>query len=96
MLRNCQHIKLLLVQFTPYESLSITATEEARSWAFNYIDKDDKIHGFAKTDIRMDYNLNHGLSINLSINNLFDKSYQYTKGYIEEGRNYWLGIEYNY
>lgn len=90
------HKAFAWVQFTPYESLSITATEEARSWAFNYIDKDDKIHGFAKTDIRMDYDLNHGLSINLSINNLFDKSYQYTKGYIEEGRNYWLGIEYNY
>lgn len=90
------HKAFVWVKFTPYEPLSLTVTEEARSWAFNYIDSNDKVRGFAKTDIRIDYDLGQGISVNTSINNLFDKSYQYTKGYIEEGRNYWLGIEYNY
>ncbi|HBO21395.1 MAG TPA: TonB-dependent receptor [Providencia sp.] len=90
------HKAFAWIKFTPYEPLSITVTEEARSWAFNYIDSEDKVRGFSKTDLRLDYNLGHGLSVNTSANNLFDKSYEYTDGYIEEGRNYWLGLEYKY
>lgn len=90
------HKAFAWVKFTPYQPISITITEEARSWAFNYVDSEDKVRGFAKTDLRVDYDLGHGLSVNSSINNLFDKSYEYTDGYIEEGRNYWLGIEYKY
>ncbi|WP_272522279.1 TonB-dependent receptor plug domain-containing protein [Providencia sp. PROV202] len=90
------HKAFAWVKFTPYEPMSITITEEARSWAFNYVDSEDKVRGFAKTDLRVDYDLGHGLSVNSSVNNLFDKSYEYTDGYIEEGRNYWLGIEYKY
>ncbi|QXX82393.1 TonB-dependent receptor [Providencia sp. R33] len=90
------HKAFAWVKFTPYEPFSITVTEEARSWAFNYVDNDSKVRGFAKTDLRLDYDLGHGVSVNTSANNLFDKSYEYTNGYIEDGRNYWLGIEYKY
>ncbi|MBN6352796.1 TonB-dependent receptor [Providencia alcalifaciens] len=90
------HKAFAWVKLTPYEPFSITLTEEARSWAFNYVDNDSKVRGFAKTDLRFDYELGKGISVNTSVNNLFDKSYEYTNGYIEEGRNYWLGIEYKY
>lgn len=90
------HKAFAWVKFTPYEPFSITVTEEARSWAFNYVDTDSKVRGFAKTDLRLDYDFGQGISVNTSVNNLFDKSYEYTNGYIEEGRNYWLGIEYKY
>lgn len=90
------HKAFAWVKFTPYEPFSITVTEEARSWAFNYVDTDSKVRGFAKTDLRLDYDFGQGISVNTSANNLFDKSYEYTNGYIEEGRNYWLGIEYKY
>lgn len=90
------HKAFAWVKFTPYEPFSITVTEEARSWAFNYVDDESKVRGFAKTDLRLDYDLGQGVSVNTSVNNLFDKSYEYTNGYIEEGRNYWLGIEYKY
>lgn len=90
------HKAFAWVKFTPYEPFSITVTEEARSWAFNYVDAESKVRGFAKTDLRLDYDLGQGVSVNSSVNNLFDKSYEYTNGYIEEGRNYWLGIEYKY
>ncbi len=36
----------------------------------------------------LDYDFGQGISVNTSVNNLFDKSYEYTNGYIEEGRNY--------
>ncbi|EPL9571070.1 TonB-dependent receptor plug domain-containing protein [Providencia rettgeri] len=90
------HKAFAWVKFTPYEPFSITVTEEARSWAFNYVDAESKVRGFAKTDLRLDYDLGQGVSVNTSVNNLFDKSYEYTNGYIEEGRNYWLGLEYKY
>ncbi|MGV2934581.1 TonB-dependent receptor plug domain-containing protein [Providencia sp. AGC89] len=90
------HKAFAWVKLTPYEPFSITLTEEARSWTFNYVDNDSKVRGFAKTDLRFDYELGKGISVNTSVNNLFDKSYEYTNGYIEEGRNYWLGIEYKY
>ncbi|HDN2511608.1 TPA: TonB-dependent receptor [Providencia rettgeri] len=90
------HKAFAWVKFTPHEPFSITVTEEARSWAFNYVDAESKVRGFAKTDLRLDYDLGQGVSVNSSVNNLFDKSYEYTNGYIEEGRNYWLGVEYKY
>lgn len=90
------HKAFAWVKFTPYDPFSITITEEARSWAFNYVDAESKVRGYAKTDLRLDYDFGQGISVNTSVNNLFDKSYEYTNGYIEEGRNYWLGIEYKY
>ena len=46
---------------------------------------------------RADYDSGYGISANASVNNLFDKSYEYTtNGYMEEGRNFWLGVEYRY
>ena len=29
-------------------------------------------------------------------NNLFDTKYAYSEGFIEEGRNFWAGIEYTF
>ncbi|QTF10315.1 TonB-dependent receptor [Brenneria izadpanahii] len=81
---------------TPVESFSITVMEEARSWGFNNSDNNDKTRGFAVTSVRLDYDLGRGVSVNASINNLFDKAYAYQEGYVEEGRNYWLGIAYRY
>ncbi len=90
------HKTYMWIKFLPTDPMSITIMEEARTWTYNYIDSDTKIAGFSKTDLRLDYNLGNGISTNASINNLFDKSYQFTDGYIEEGRNFWLGIEYKY
>lgn len=77
----------------PIEKWSITLSEEARSSSYSNSDGSQKAGGFALTHIRTDYILGHGFSINGSVNNLFDKSYNYSEGYIEEGRNYWLGVE---
>ncbi len=38
----------------------------------------------------------HGFSVNASVNNLFDTKYAYSEGFIEEGRNFWAGIEYTF
>ncbi|MFP1527826.1 hypothetical protein ACLB1R_12070 [Escherichia coli] len=51
--------------------------------------------GFAVTHIEPDY-LGHGFSVNASVNNLFDTQYAYSEGFIEEGRNFWAGVEYTF
>jgi len=78
------------------DPITITAMQELRASSYNMSDSNEKVSGFGKTDLRLDYRLGKGISTSFSINNLFDKSYQFTNGYMEEGRNFWLGIEYNY
>ncbi|KAA9002550.1 TonB-dependent receptor [Affinibrenneria salicis] len=84
------------VTVTPWRTLSITASEEARSSSYSSTDASQKAAGFAVTNLRADYEIGHGLSVNASVNNLFDKTYAYTEGFIEEGRNYWAGVEYKF
>lgn len=55
-----------------------------------------KAPGFAITHLRADYAIGHGFSVNASVNNLFDTRYYYSEGFIEEGRNFWAGVEYKF
>ncbi|HGN1207324.1 TonB-dependent receptor [Proteus mirabilis] len=89
-----KHKAYMWLTFIPVEQVRFTIMEEAQSWTYNRIDENNKLAGYTKTDLRLDYDVGYGISVNASINNLFDKSYQYTQGYIEDGRNYWLGAEY--
>lgn len=78
------------------DPLSITLSEEARSSSYSNSDGSQKAAGFAITHLRADYAIGHGFSVNASVNNLFDTRYVYSEGFIEEGRNYWAGIEYQF
>lgn len=80
----------------PWEPLSVTLSEEARSSSYSNSDGSQKAASFAVTHIRADYTLGHGFSVNASVNNLFDTKYAYSEGFIEEGRNFWAGIEYTF
>ncbi|MDQ4430908.1 MAG: TonB-dependent receptor [Yokenella regensburgei] len=80
----------------PWEPLSFTVSEEARSSSYSNTDGSQKAAGFAITHLRADYNIGYGVSVNASVNNLFDTAYAYSEGFIEEGRNYWLGMEYKF
>ncbi|HDS3819041.1 TonB-dependent receptor plug domain-containing protein [Morganella morganii] len=91
-----KHKMYAWVKVTPIEPLSITLSEEFRAWSYQYNDSNEKVAGYALTDLRVDYDFGYGISANASVNNLFDKSYEYTNGYMEEGRNFWLGVEYRY
>ncbi len=82
--------------FKPWESLSVTLSEETRSSSYSNTDGSQKAKGFAITHIRADYALGHGFNVNASVNNLFDTKYAYSEGFIEEGRNFWAGVEYKF
>ncbi|WP_445612312.1 TonB-dependent receptor domain-containing protein [Hafnia alvei] len=84
------------VTYTPWQPLSLTLSEEARSSSYSNSDGSQKAGGFAVTNVRADYEIAKGLSVNASVNNLFDTAYAYTEGFVEEGRNYWAGIEYKF
>ena len=87
------------------ESFSITLFQEARSNSYSSTEINKKTGekiadfyaaGFGKTDLRADYDVGYGISLNASVNNLFDKTYAYSEGYIQEGRNFWFGVDYKF
>lgn len=82
--------------FQPWEPLKLTVSEEARSSSYSNSDGSQKAAGFAVTHLRADYEIGKGFSVNASVNNLFDTRYYYSEGFIEEGRNYWAGVEYTF
>lgn len=82
--------------FKPWEPLRVTLSEEARSSSYSNTDGSQKAAGFAVTHVRADYTIGHGFSVNASVNNLFDTRYALSEGFIEEGRNYWVGVEYKF
>ncbi|QCT19201.1 TonB-dependent receptor [Jejubacter calystegiae] len=81
---------------TPIPKLRLTLSEEARTSSYSTTQYDFKAAGFAVTHLRADYDVGYGLSVNVSVNNLFDSRYAYSEGFIEEGRNFWLGMAYKF
>lgn len=82
--------------FKPLEALEITLSEEARSTSYSNSDGSRQARGFAISHLRADYAVGYGFSLNASVNNLFDSRYAYNEGFIEQGRNFWTGIEYKF
>ncbi len=84
------------ITYTPWQPLSLTLSEEARSSSYSNTDGSQRAAGFAVTNLRADYHIVKGLSVNASVNNLFDTAYAYSEGFVEQGRNFWTGIEYKF
>lgn len=84
------------VTYTPWQSLNLTLSDEARSSSYSNTDGSQRAAGFVVTHLRADYQIAKGLSINASVNNLFDAAYAYSEGFVEEGRNFWTGIAYTF
>ncbi len=80
----------------PIEPLRLTLSEEARSSSYSNSDGSQRAPGFAITHLRADYAIGRGFSVNASVNNLFDTRYYYSEGFVEEGRNFWAGVEYQF
>lgn len=82
--------------YTPRQPLSLTLSEQARSSSYSNTDGSQRAAGFSMTSLRADYQVIKGLSLNASVNNLFDTAYAYSAGFVEEGRNFWAGVEYQF
>ena len=46
------------------EQVRFTIMEEAQGWTYNRIDENEKLAGYAKTDLRLDYDFGYGVSAN--------------------------------
>lgn len=91
-----EHQVFAWVKLTPFDALDIVVSQEARSDSLSSSRGTQVASGFGVTGVRFDYRIWQGLSVNASVNNLFDRDYAYTEGFPEEGRNYWLGMEYSF
>ncbi|MCW2481905.1 TonB-dependent receptor plug domain-containing protein [Candidatus Symbiopectobacterium sp. NZEC135] len=90
------HTLVAWMTFKPWEPVSFTLSQEARSSAYNTSDAKQRASGFTVTNLRADYDVGRGVSVNASVNNLFDTEYAYNEGFIEQGRNFWAGIAYKF
>jgi vitamin B12 transporter len=54
------------------------------------------IVNFALSKQIIDFNDRGNLVLKTKIDNLFDRSYAYTLGYLLPGRSFYVGLEYNY
>ncbi|MFQ6371667.1 TonB-dependent receptor plug domain-containing protein [Shewanella sp. YIC-542] len=79
---------------SPWDTLKLTLAQEMRASSYSNSDGSQLAAGFAVTRLQADYQLLEQLNLNLAVNNLFDRQYQYAEGFLEQGRNFWLGIEY--
>ena len=55
-------------------------------------------HGesYATTDIVAVVPIKSGMSLQAGVKNLFDRNYDYTAGYPQEGRNWFFNVRYQY
>ncbi|NUU65932.1 TonB-dependent receptor [Enterobacteriaceae bacterium BIT-l23] len=90
------HTATVWFTLAPLSSLSLTISEEARSASDSVSSGTQKAAGFAVTHLRADYEMGKGLSLNVSISNLFDTRYAYSEGFTEEGRRYQAGVTYRF
>jgi iron complex outermembrane receptor protein len=51
---------------------------------------------YATVDVGLIAPLSHGISVQAGVKNLLDRSYYYTAGYPEEGRNWYLNLRYRF
>jgi vitamin B12 transporter len=51
--------------------------------------------GYSTTDVRMGYALAEAWSLQLAVNNVFDKEYETASRYNQPGRNYLLTLRYH-
>ncbi|MCK5164492.1 MAG: TonB-dependent receptor [Desulfobacula sp.] len=74
-----------------------TITDYESGWPY----QDIKVQGFTVADLTMTKVLfstqkKGGLTLDAGINNLFNEKYEYVKGYPMPGRNFYLGLKYNF
>ncbi|MCK5349476.1 MAG: TonB-dependent receptor, partial [Desulfobacula sp.] len=74
-----------------------TITDYESGWPY----QDIKVQGFTVADLTMTKVLfstqkKGSLTLDAGINNLFNEKYEYVKGYPMPGRNFYLGLKYNF
>ncbi|WP_232088143.1 TonB-dependent receptor domain-containing protein [Campylobacter corcagiensis] len=77
---------------------SLYASGEIQSKSLSSYNNDEKYYarGFGVTNLKVGYEPFEGLKINAGVNNIFDKYYEYTEGYSEDGRTFFVNLRYDF
>jgi iron complex outermembrane receptor protein len=82
---------------TPLKGLSLLGDFEYNSNRWNSESSDtEQVGTFALVNMKASYEIKKDLSVEAGIKNLFDREYEYTLGYPEPGRTYFLGMHYKF
>ncbi|NLK66309.1 MAG: TonB-dependent receptor, partial [Campylobacteraceae bacterium] len=52
--------------------------------------------GFGATNLKVSYEPKDGLKFDIGVNNIFDKYYEFSEGYGEDGRTFFLNARYDF
>ncbi|MDR1873256.1 MAG: TonB-dependent receptor [Deltaproteobacteria bacterium] len=89
----------LFAVVAPMEKLTITAQAVARSNFYQSSSSSDKhpeAPGFLTADLKVAYDFNDHITVELGAKNIFDKNYYYSYDFPRPGRTFFLGVTGNY
>lgn len=52
--------------------------------------------GFGVTNFKLTYDPMENLQVDAGVNNIFDKYYEYSEGYVEDGRTFFVNLRYDF
>ncbi|GGZ91315.1 hypothetical protein DC083_01600 [Ignatzschineria ureiclastica] len=90
MLRRPKHQVTASVTYKPIESVTLNASGTYYGKRQDINNKE--LSSFAVFDIAGSYKINRRFSVDAKIQNLFDKDYEFAKGYRENGRTAYVGM----
>jgi iron complex outermembrane receptor protein len=90
-----EHKVFAFVEVKPLAALSVTTSYEYNSSRFS-TSTGIEAGSYSLMNLTATYTLPHGFSVGAGVNNLFDRNYQLTEGYPEEGRNAFVNLTYRY
>lgn len=81
-------------EFVPKWNLYIS--QYAQSGSKSTSDGEYETSGFGATNLKVSYEPKDGLKFDIGVNNIFDKYYEFSEGYGEDGRTFFLNARYDF
>lgn len=87
-----QHKVFAFLEYRPWEQLSLLADMEYNSKRYSSTDGERIADGFALFNVKGTHEFLEKKYLEVGMNNVFDKDYEYNEGYPQPGRNLFAGL----
>lgn len=75
---------------------SLYISQEGETGGQSNSDGTFKPGGFMVTNVKFIANITKNLNVDVGVDNLFDKAYEYTEGFFDDGRTFFANIRYDF
>ncbi|MGP1485510.1 MAG: TonB-dependent receptor plug domain-containing protein [Campylobacter sp.] len=91
-----KHKGFIYADYKIAPKFDIYISQELASKRYEDSAKTLKLSGFGVTNLKFGYEMVKDLRLEAGINNMFDKNYEYTEGYPQEGRIFYANLRYKF